>query len=233
MHVLAEYAWKVFRSWWIVVPVVVASIRLFEWIFRHSKPIPFFSPRVRWGIALAGISIAQFIAYRDLSNENRKLNEAKTQAESAVSRLGETVQGQEKLLAEKDRRIKDLAPKPVRKSVRQPSQPLANQPFEPPVLTGLRFTQQRVPSDKPDTPYGLEVVVQTDATIQPVAIVIECNGEISEGRGGLGAGAYTKTKQGVVVDHANWFLLSWETPAFAPSTPIRATLFWVFVESCG
>jgi hypothetical protein len=60
MPVLAEYAWKVFRCWWIVVPVVVGAIRLIEWIFRHSKPIPFFSPRVRWGIALAGICIAQF-----------------------------------------------------------------------------------------------------------------------------------------------------------------------------
>lgn len=214
-----------------MVPVVVGAIRLIEWIFRHSKPIPFFSPRVRWGIALAGICIAQFIAYSDLSDENGRLSEAKTQAESAVTRLKATVQGQVGLLAEKDRRIEELAsklglpPKPVGQSVRQPSQPLAQRPFEPPVLTGLRLTQQRVPSDKPDTPYGLEVVVQTDATIQPVAIVIECDGEISEGRGGVGSGAYTKTKQGVVVDHSNWFLLSWETPAFAPSTPIRATLF--------
>lgn len=141
------------------------------------------------------------------------------------TQLTEAVHQKDLLLLEKDRRIEDLKAKLEAKPIEVKVHGGAEPRIEPPILVGMRFTQHRVASDKPEMPYGLEVVVQTDTTIQPVAIVIECNGEISEGHAGLGAGAYTKTKQGVLVDHPNWFLLSWETPAFTPSTPIRATLF--------
>lgn len=78
----------------------------------------------------------------------------------------------------------------------------------PPVLTGIRIaSQKRVPSDDPKMPYGLEVVLQTDADIEPVAIAVVCDGVIGRGNAGFsGGGVYTVTKQGVADGHPNIYL---------------------------
>jgi hypothetical protein len=87
-------------------------------------------------------------------------------------------------------------------------------------------SQQTVVSTKTELPYALEVIVQTDQTIQPVAFVFECDGEIGDGRGGLiSGGAYLQTGMGIVTDHPNWFLLKWSYPPFTPGNPTKLTLF--------
>jgi hypothetical protein len=87
-------------------------------------------------------------------------------------------------------------------------------------------SQQTVVSTNPGLPYGLEVIVQTDQAIQPVAFVFECDGEIGEGRGGLvSGGVYSLASIGIIKDHPNWFVVKWSSPPFLPGTPIRLTLF--------
>jgi hypothetical protein len=96
-----------------------------------------------------------------------------------------------------------------------------------PILTGIRMaSQKRIPSDDPKLPYGLEVVIQTDADIEPVAIAVICDGVIGKGSGGFSqGGAYTMTKQGLAEGHENVFIAEWKSPAWTPQEPIVVRLF--------
>jgi len=114
-------------------------------------------------------------------------------------------------------------PKAAKTPKHEPHAP--NEKTESPLFSDLRVTQRLVPSDKADLPFGQEITVQTAVSIEPVAIVIKCDGEIGDGRGGVGAGVYIKTKQGVVVDHPDWYLVEFESPAFTPQSPLVVTLF--------
>jgi hypothetical protein len=107
-----------------------------------------------------------------------------------------------------------------------PEQPQSNNPV-PPVLTGIRMaSQRRIPSDDPKLPYGLEVVIQTDVDISPVAIAVICDGVIGKGDGGLSqGGAYTMTKQGLAAGHENVFMTEWKSPTWTPQEPIVVHLF--------
>jgi hypothetical protein len=105
----------------------------------------------------------------------------------------------------------------------KPRKEIAQQP----IVARIRIaSQQTVVSTNPGLPYGLEVIVQTDQAIQPVAFVFECDGEIGEGRGGLvSGGVYSLASIGIIKDHPNWFVVKWSSPPFLPGTPIRLTLF--------
>ena len=110
------------------------------------------------------------------------------------------------------------------KTIKPQAIPVPTQPQ--PLLAHIRIASQKVVvSTNPDLPYALEVVVQTDEVIQPVAFVFECDGEVGASQGGIGPGVYTKTKTGIVDGHPNWFAIEWETPAFTPATPMVVTLF--------
>jgi hypothetical protein len=115
------------------------------------------------------------------------------------------------------------SPKTGPTSAKPPVQP----PAEAPMLTGIRIaSQRRIPSDDAKLPYGLEVVVQTDVDIEPVAIAILCDGNIGKANGGLSSGgAYTMTVQGLAAGHPNVFLLEWKSPAWTPSESIVVNLF--------
>jgi hypothetical protein len=111
----------------------------------------------------------------------------------------------------------------VHRAPPKPPREIAQQP----ILAHIRIaSQQTIASTNPALPYGLEVIVQTDQAIQPVAFVFECDGEIGEGRGGLiSGGVYSLAGMGVIKDHPNWFVIKWSSPPFLPGTPIRLTLF--------
>jgi hypothetical protein len=103
----------------------------------------------------------------------------------------------------------------------------APSPAAAPVVTGIRVaSQKRIPSDDPKLPYGLEVVIQTDADIEPVAIAVICDGVIGKGSGGFSqGGVYTMSKQGLAVGHENVFIAEWKSPAWTPQEPIVVRLF--------
>ena len=108
--------------------------------------------------------------------------------------------------------------------------PVPNAPAaqpEPPIMTGIRIaSQKRIPSDDPKFPYGLEVVIQTDANIEPVAIAVTCSGRIGKANAGFSnGGAYTMAKQGFAQDRQDVFLAEWKTPAWTPQDSIVARLY--------
>jgi hypothetical protein len=77
------YLSKLVRSWWLLVPIVVGTVRLVEWLFRHGRPFPI-PPRVRWAIAIGGVIAAQFLTYEDVENERRKLSSEKASLEGQL-----------------------------------------------------------------------------------------------------------------------------------------------------
>jgi hypothetical protein len=98
------------------------------------------------------------------------------------------------------------------------------QPSAPAVVERLRFTQRRAPSNKPETPYGLQVIIQTDTASQPTGLRVECDGGISEGRFFVaGQPAMIAVGQRLSEDRKA-FLLSFRYPTFAPDAPVVVTL---------
>ena len=85
-----------------------------------------------------------------------------------------------------------------------------------------------VPGESAELPLGLEVVMQTHNSIQPVVFVLETDRHIGSGRAVQFNGGdyllYRKTKQGVPARHPNWFAFEWETPVFTANAPIIVTL---------
>lgn len=100
----------------------------------------------------------------------------------------------------------------------------------PPVLTGIRIaSQERIPSDDPKLSYGLEVVIQTDADIAPVALALICDGNIGKGDAGFAnGGAFIQTKEGLAAGHSNVFIAEWSWPAWTPQSPV---VFHIFSET--
>jgi hypothetical protein len=90
-----------------------------------------------------------------------------------------------------------------------------------PILTGIRIaSQKRIPSDDSELPYGLEVVVQTDADISPVAVGLLCDGPIGKGDAAFAnIETYIKKKEGRA-GRKDAFLAEWESPAWTPAAPI-------------
>ncbi len=91
------------------------------------------------------------------------------------------------------------------------------------------ISERRVPSDDPYYSNALEIVLQTDRTIDPVAFVTQYDGEVAMGRAVLRSDGqyllYTRTKQGIPADHPTWFVFEWDGPAFSPQSPLVITVF--------
>jgi hypothetical protein len=129
-------------------------------------------------------------------------------------------------IADKDSKIASLQREMDEKDHKKIQAQTMTGPATPqPLLARIRIASQKtVVSTNPNPPYALQVVVQTDQSIQPVAFIFECDGEVADGHGGVGAGVYTKSKKWTIEGHPNWYAIEWETPAFAPETPMVVTL---------
>ena len=103
-------------------------------------------------------------------------------------------------------------------------EPAPREPLGPPTVEHVRITQRRAPSNKADAPYGLQVILQTDTTIQPAAFKIDCDGQISEGRFFVaGQAAMMSVAHGLSEDKKT-FQFSFRFPPFTPESPIVVTL---------
>ena len=107
--------------------------------------------------------------------------------------------------------------KPVHQAATQPSLP-------PAVVEHIRIMQRRAASDDPNAPYGLQVVMQTDVTMQPVAFKVECDHEITQAKAFIvGEGAYMSVGTSYSGDRKS-FMFSWKYPPFTPSSSLVVTL---------
>jgi len=104
----------------------------------------------------------------------------------------------------------------------QPSKSTVQLP--PPVVEHLQFAQRRVPSTKPDSPYGLQVVIQTDVPIEGAGLEIDFDGEIDENSSFFVAGvsAMMSVRSGLTQDRKG-FILGFGYPTWTPDHPIVVT----------
>lgn len=99
-----------------------------------------------------------------------------------------------------------------------------------PSFSNVRVVSKRgFSSDDPLYPFGMELTIETDRAIEPVAFVVACDGDIGVGQAVLRSNGvyllYRRTKQGVPAGHPNWFAFEWESPAFTTDSPIVVTIF--------
>jgi hypothetical protein len=117
----------------------------------------------------------------------------------------------------------EAKPEPKTEPKSEPK-PEAKEPLGPPTVEHVRLTQRRAPSDKAETPYGLQAILQSDTTIQPAAFRLVCDGEISEGRFFIaGQAVIMSMAQGLSRDRRA-FEFSFRYPPFTPEAPIIVTL---------
>jgi hypothetical protein len=108
-------------------------------------------------------------------------------------------------------------------------------PTQPGPIVGrvahFQFTQRQIASSNPDLPFALQITILTDAVIENPAFVITCDGQISEGHAGTGAGVYTMMMK-LITDDKRSFGFRWAAPSFVPETPLTVTLFSITEIHC-
>jgi len=103
-----------------------------------------------------------------------------------------------------------------------PQQP--KQQLPPPVVEHIRFVQRRTASTRDDAPYGIQVFIQADTTIQPVALKINCDQPILDGKFFIaGQAVYITAADGYSDDHKS-YLFSFRNPPLTPESPLVVTL---------
>jgi hypothetical protein len=106
---------------------------------------------------------------------------------------------------------------------RAPVKPI-NQPTQPPIVEHIRFVQRRTASTRDDAPYGIQVFIQTDTTIQPVAFEIDCDHPIVDGKFFIaGQGIYFNSADGYSEDHKS-YKFSFHVPPLTPESSLVVTL---------
>jgi hypothetical protein len=101
-----------------------------------------------------------------------------------------------------------------------PSQQQQSQQLPPSVVEHVRMIQRRAASNDEQAPFGLQAVLQTDVTIQPVAFKVDFNEAISNPNVFIvGEGAYTMMATTISADRKS-FLFSFHSPAFTPSASL-------------
>lgn len=97
-------------------------------------------------------------------------------------------------------------------------------PPPPTIVPNVTMTQRRVPSRNPLTPYVLQVIIQTDASIEPASFVIDCDAEIESATFFVtGQIALVNERHELSADKKA-FALRFGAPPFTPETPIVVTL---------
>jgi hypothetical protein len=97
-----------------------------------------------------------------------------------------------------------------------------------PQQTRLTISQKPEVSSRQDAPYKTEVVVQTTTEFPSLKMVIQCDKPLLDGSAGVGSGGVIMiTSQGVVKDHPNLFLFTYQSamPPFGPASPIVFNLW--------
>ena len=110
--------------------------------------------------------------------------------------------------------------KPENPAAPQPSDLLAGSPK--PLFADVRLASVRqVPSTEENLPFQLEIIVQTNLAVSPIAFVFVCDGAIGRAYGrpnDLLGGTYTRMVSDVSRDHPNMFVFGWESPPFTPAS---------------
>ena len=98
-------------------------------------------------------------------------------------------------------------------------------PLPPPILQNAHFAARRVPSTKPESPYALQVVVQTDIPVEGAALEIDFDQPIDDGDFFVaGQAVMMSVRKGITADHKG-FVFSFGFPSWTPEHPIVVTVY--------
>jgi len=94
-----------------------------------------------------------------------------------------------------------------------------------PILANIIVSEKQIVSVDRQFSYGLEIILQTDKSIEPVAFIIEFSEEIGKGSAEfVSSSLYVKSNRGII-ENNNMLHFKWESPAFTPDRPIKITVF--------
>jgi hypothetical protein len=109
-----------------------------------------------------------------------------------------------------------------------PVKPNSDQTPSPPppaIVQHPTHVERRIPSDNPDLPYGLQIVIQTDKDVSNPALEIDFDGTIGKGRFFLaGQSVMMSVQYGLTQDHKG-FILSFGYPTWTPQSPIVVSIY--------
>lgn len=122
---------------------------------------------------------------------------------------GEDIKHLTEAIKELKIKMAGMVPPKIEKPLPPPPQP----ELPPPIVEHIKYIQRRTPSNKPEFPYGLQIIVQTDITLQPLALAIECDGEINEFEFFVGAQmAYMSVYKDIIGPKKNIAILKFAFP---------------------
>jgi hypothetical protein len=199
-------------------------------------------PRLRYVVALGLIIIALFVGVGGVisslvqKTEQKKVaekekNEARIEREELrkqVSTLINSAQVQatsddiKKLRSEIqngfNRAVSAITGKQIQTPQPEPEKPL-------PTIENTRLVQRNFPSSDPQFPYGLQVIIQSNIVIQPVAFALECDGEVGKVSFFIaGQAVYMNVQTGIADSNKNVAIIRFSFPPLTPENPMVVTL---------
>ena len=92
-----------------------------------------------------------------------------------------------------------------------------------PIIENTQIIQKPTISNKPNLPYGLQVIIQSNITIQPTGFGLQCDGEIGDfGFFIAGQGAYLNVHEG---HKGNTLEFGFSYPPLTPENSLVVTIF--------
>lgn len=101
------------------------------------------------------------------------------------------------------------------------------QPSVPPAPTveHIQITQRAAVSNTPDAPYGWQVIMQANDTIQPVAFRVDCDAPIQTANQFIaGQSAYMSVAESYSADRKS-YTFSFQYPPLTPMAPLVVTVY--------
>jgi hypothetical protein len=115
-----------------------------------------------------------------------------------------------------------------------PSEPNPAPP--PPQQARLIVSQKQQVSTREDAPYKTEVTVQATTDFPSLKLIIQCDKPLVDAGGGMtNGGVLMMTSQGLVKDHPNVYLFTYQSaaPQFGPQNPIAINVWSKESVKCG
>jgi hypothetical protein len=127
-----------------------------------------------------------------------------------------------------DARVVDLEGQLAKKECHGLVRPVIIQPpSEPAVVLGLTLAdQKRIPSTYPEAKFGWQATIQTNTSIQPISLLVECSGDVYRGEFALSRyNGLAGMNSGVLAENKHIFRIDLNSPAFTPDLPIIVKLY--------
>lgn len=95
-----------------------------------------------------------------------------------------------------------------------------------PLVEGVRVYTRQVPSPLEHAPYAIEITVQVASPVQPFALAVVCDKEITEGKFSMpGGGAFQNVTIGALTSEPKKsYYVGFNSPPVTPSSPLLVTI---------